>query len=226
VWHLTSFHIASVSPTRTLPRLPWHTVDKKPCPVHCASLRPFSSCTSCRQLRLLAHLSGDARLQQLLRTAGPAGDVFCTIAAAWLRNNTCARKRRIQPAVLNVGSVYALPGVQHHCKEGCIMVEHGSHHRLLHRIYTLATRGRFVASCCPASCAGGPEAISKQERQRAKGVVYSVVYGRGAAGLAQQLGVPQPDAQRLITSFLHTFPRVGDVQPACGIEGFRVWDTV
>lgn len=56
--------------------------------------------------------------------------------------------------------------------------------------------------------AGGPEDISREERQRAKGVVYSVVYGRGAAGLAQQLGVGQPDAQRLITSFLQTFPQV------------------
>jgi hypothetical protein len=41
------------------------------------------------QLRILAHLSGDARLQLLLRTAGPVGDVFCAIAAAWLRNSTC-----------------------------------------------------------------------------------------------------------------------------------------
>ena len=55
---------------------------------------------------------------------------------------------------------------------------------------------------------GGPDQISRQERQRAKGVVYSVVYGQGAAGLAQQLGVPQPDAQRLIKSFLDTFPQV------------------
>ena len=42
-----------------------------------------------QQLRILAHLSGDIRLQQLLGTAGPAGDVFCAIAAAWLRNNAC-----------------------------------------------------------------------------------------------------------------------------------------
>lgn len=41
------------------------------------------------ELRILAHLSGDRRLQALLCTAGPAGDVFCAIAAAWLRGNTC-----------------------------------------------------------------------------------------------------------------------------------------
>jgi DNA polymerase family A len=58
------------------------------------------------------------------------------------------------------------------------------------------------------SATGGPDQISRQERQRAKGVVYSVVYGQGAAGLAQQLGVPQPDAQQLINSFLATFPQV------------------
>ena len=50
------------------------------------------------QLRLLAHLSRDPSLQRLLRAAGPAGDVFCTIAAAWLRNNTCASRHRSQAA--------------------------------------------------------------------------------------------------------------------------------
>lgn len=36
------------------------------------------------ELRVLAHLSGDAVLVQLLRQAGAAGDAFHLIASTWL----------------------------------------------------------------------------------------------------------------------------------------------
>ena len=151
----------------------------------------------CPQLRLLAHLSNDARLQQLLCTAGPAGDVFCTIAAAWLRNNTCETRRQSRRKHHQSSRMLIL----------CMLAVHNSM-----GVGWLTGHGlRAYASCIRSldgSATGGPDQISRQERQRAKGVVYSVVYGQGAAGLAQQLGVPQPDAQRLIKSFLDTFPQV------------------
>ena len=36
------------------------------------------------ELRVLAHLSGDAELIRLLRQAGAAGDAFQLIASTWL----------------------------------------------------------------------------------------------------------------------------------------------
>jgi hypothetical protein len=38
------------------------------------------------ELRLLAHFSKDAGLQQLLRQAGPAGDVFTAMAARCMKD--------------------------------------------------------------------------------------------------------------------------------------------
>lgn len=41
------------------------------------------------ELRVLAHLSGDARLIQVLRQAGTKGDAFALIAKTWLRKSNC-----------------------------------------------------------------------------------------------------------------------------------------
>lgn len=51
--------------------------------------------------------------------------------------------------------------------------------------------------------------VSPQERDRAKRVVYGIVYGQTPYGLAQQLadqGVTTAAAQGLIDSFLTRFP--------------------
>lgn len=149
------------------------------------------------QLRILAHLSGDSRLRQLLCTAGPAGDVFCAIAAAWLRNNACELHA--------AGSLNAWRQLrrQHAARPAASGQAQSST-----TSKSLSTIPARVDDLFLPPTAGAPEAISKDERQRAKGVVYSVIYGRGAAGLGQQLRIPQHAAQQLISSFLQTFPQV------------------
>lgn len=59
--------------------------------------------------------------------------------------------------------------------------------------------------------AGYPQEVSPQERERAKRVVYGIVYGLTPFGLAQQLadqGVSTAGAQSLIDGFLARFPGV------------------
>lgn len=51
------------------------------------------------ELRILAHLSGDARLQALLSQTGMGGDIFCLIAASWLHGGNRASFLRLSTAV-------------------------------------------------------------------------------------------------------------------------------
>jgi hypothetical protein len=60
---------------------------------------------------------------------------------------------------------------------------------------------------CALLCAGVPQ-VSPEERERAKRVVYGIVYGQTPWGLAQQLvdqGVSTAAAQGMIDSFLARF---------------------
>lgn len=61
------------------------------------------------------------------------------------------------------------------------------------------------ALCCPAAV---PQ-VSPEAREQAKRVVYGIVYGQTAFGLAQQLadqGVSTAAAQAMIDGFLARFP--------------------
>jgi DNA polymerase-1 len=63
-----------------------------------------------------------------------------------------------------------------------------------------------VALCCPAAA---PPQVSSEARERAKRVVYGIVYGQTSFGLAQQLadqGVSTGAAQAMIDGFLARFP--------------------
>lgn len=54
--------------------------------------------------------------------------------------------------------------------------------------------------------------VSKEEnpelRARAKAINFGLAYGMGAGGLAHQLGVPEPEAERLLTQYFRQFPRI------------------
>lgn len=54
--------------------------------------------------------------------------------------------------------------------------------------------------------------VSKTERPelraRAKAINFGLVYGMGPGGLARQLGVEQPEAERLLAQYFRAFPRI------------------
>ncbi|CAH8466628.1 unnamed protein product [Dicrocoelium dendriticum] len=51
-----------------------------------------------------------------------------------------------------------------------------------------------------------PDSVTSIQRQQAKQLCYALVYGMSARGLAAQLDIPEAKAQRLIDSFLRSFP--------------------
>ncbi|MCC6465072.1 MAG: DNA polymerase I [Planctomycetes bacterium] len=66
--------------------------------------------------------------------------------------------------------------------------------------------------------------VTKQQRDAAKTVNYGVLYGQGAFGLAQQLGIPRADAQDFIDRYFSGHPRVKalteQVLELCRAQGF------
>lgn len=51
------------------------------------------------------------------------------------------------------------------------------------------------------------EEITKEERSTAKGVVFGVMYGRGAKSVAEQFGMTEEEAKRVIETFFSMFPQ-------------------
>ncbi len=58
-----------------------------------------------------------------------------------------------------------------------------------------------IAGCAPA-------AVSPAQRAAAKTVNFGVIYGMGARGLAQQLGIPVEEARRFIDEYFASYPGV------------------
>ena len=56
--------------------------------------------------------------------------------------------------------------------------------------------------------AGNVADVTKAERQKAKSIVYGIIYGQQAQGLARILSIEVRAAQALIDSFLGRFPGV------------------
>ncbi|KER31187.1 hypothetical protein T265_02512 [Opisthorchis viverrini] len=50
--------------------------------------------------------------------------------------------------------------------------------------------------------------VSSNQRQQAKQICYALIYGMGVQGLASQLNVPEATAQRLMDSFMYSYPVV------------------
>ncbi|HCU5990922.1 TPA: DNA polymerase I [Legionella pneumophila] len=52
------------------------------------------------------------------------------------------------------------------------------------------------------------EAVSKEQRRRAKAVNFGLIYGMSAFGLAKQIGVERQDAQHYIDTYFRRYPKV------------------
>ena len=52
------------------------------------------------------------------------------------------------------------------------------------------------------------EAVTKEERYKAKAVNFGIVYGQTAHGLSQQLGISRAEAQAFIDQYFRTYPGV------------------
>ncbi len=69
--------------------------------------------------------------------------------------------------------------------------------------------GRDIHRWTAARLGAKPEdAVSREERDRAKTVNFGVLYGMGAHGLAQRLRIPRAEAQRFIDEYFAAFPGV------------------
>jgi DNA polymerase-1 len=55
-----------------------------------------------------------------------------------------------------------------------------------------------------------PEEVTPEHRRRAKEVNFGILYGMGPYGLAQRLGISPEEAQRFITGYFATYPKVHD----------------
>lgn len=70
-------------------------------------------------------------------------------------------------------------------------------------------RGIDVHSETAASIFGvAPDAVTKEQRARAKTVNFGIMYGQGAVGLAQQIGVTRQEAAAFINAYRAQYPGV------------------
>jgi len=63
-----------------------------------------------------------------------------------------------------------------------------------------------------------PEAVTFEQRSRAKMVSYGLAYGMEAYGLAQRLSIPTADAQSILESYFSAFPGVASYMDRVVIE--------
>ena len=54
------------------------------------------------------------------------------------------------------------------------------------------------------------EALTLEERNRAKAVNFGIIYGISAFGLSEQLGISREEAQSYIDTYLARFPEVNE----------------
>lgn len=53
-----------------------------------------------------------------------------------------------------------------------------------------------------------PEQVSSEQRRRAKAINFGLIYGMSAFGLARQLDIPRPEAQRYVDTYFERYPGV------------------
>lgn len=86
-----------------------------------------------------------------------------------------------------------------------VMAIYSDDKNLLHAFRTGQDVHRLVASRIYKK---DPEEISKEERVRAKRIVFGLNYGQGAHGLAEELGVSFEEAEDFLNKFFKEFPGV------------------
>jgi DNA polymerase I len=79
------------------------------------------------------------------------------------------------------------------------------------RLVDAFRRGEDVHRATAAEVLGKPaDALTKQERDRAKAVNFGIIYGISAFGLSEQLGIDRDEAQAYIDTYLDRYPLVRD----------------
>ena len=53
-----------------------------------------------------------------------------------------------------------------------------------------------------------PEAVDREMRGKAKAVNFGILYGQGAFGLAQNLGIPRREAKEIIDAYFVEFAQL------------------
>ncbi|CUS77661.1 DNA polymerase family A, partial [Candidatus Kryptonium thompsonii] len=70
-------------------------------------------------------------------------------------------------------------------------------------------KGLDIHSSTAASVFGvRPEDVNYEMRRKAKEVNFGIMYGISPYGLSQRLGIPQPEAKKIIEVYLQRFPKV------------------
>lgn len=59
------------------------------------------------------------------------------------------------------------------------------------------------------------EEVTKDMRSKAKAVNFGIIYGQGAYGLSQALGIPQKEASQFITHYFEQYPKVKHFLESC-----------
>jgi DNA polymerase-1 len=60
-----------------------------------------------------------------------------------------------------------------------------------------------------------PDQVSREQRARAKAVNFGIIYGQGAFGLSQMLGISRPEAQRFIDDYKRRYPGIPRFMEEC-----------
>lgn len=70
-------------------------------------------------------------------------------------------------------------------------------------------KGLDIHSSTAASVFGvKPEDVNYEMRRKAKEVNFGIMYGISPYGLSQRLGIPQPEAKKIIDTYFQKFPKV------------------
>ncbi|NOU38931.1 MAG: DNA polymerase I [Ferruginibacter sp.] len=85
--------------------------------------------------------------------------------------------------------------------------------------------GKDIHTATAAKVFGVPESeVTKEMRYKAKSVNFGIIYGQGAFGLAENLGIPRAEAKEIIDNYKKEFPGIqkymNDTINACKETGF------
>jgi DNA polymerase-1 len=90
-----------------------------------------------------------------------------------------------------------------HLSEDPILLEAFRHHQDIHRLTAAAVFHVPI------------DLVSKEMRDKSKAVNFGIIYGQGAFGLSQGLGIPQKEAAQFIAMYFKQYPKVKEFLEAC-----------